>query len=162
MSVYCIKAAVVHVAIQVGSWRIRSFPVRVGHHFWVLVEKLDGKEIMIDSIHGLSTKFSLDHNGNKVVQIPRCLGTYGSCLQLYSIPHPSRADKGRKLYPRLHWIEPEEIHTVYDASDSETRWRMMKSCIERLNRIEVPTRFVELECPLGCLIVKTAILPTQQ
>lgn len=41
---YKIKAAVNHISVNIGQWKIYSFPWRVGHHFWVLVKISHGQK----------------------------------------------------------------------------------------------------------------------
>jgi len=87
-------------------WR-HSFPLRVGHHFWLLVNE---QEDIVESLHGLSTRFNVDNYGNLH---PRCVGTWRSVLKVYFISPPPNRGGTTDYFPLIeHQLCSRSDYTV--------------------------------------------------
>jgi hypothetical protein len=149
-----IKAATNYISKNVGKWKIRSFPC-TGHHFWLLVKMYYDQEIVLEAIHGLSTLYKSDCDGNPQVYIPsKGLETWNSKLQVYCVL-PTQAKFCHSAKPFIHWIEPSKTYTQHCDKMSERYvfklWHQVRHCIKDLNRAEVPYSFCGLGKSLGIM-----------
>lgn len=135
---YIIKAAVHHISVSMGTRKLRSFPWKVGHHFWILVKRCDGKDIIVDSIHGLSTRFKTGANGEQSPVISCPLKTWGSKLKVYSILPPSPTGAASLAQ---HWTEPDVTAEGYAGKDAMQRWNNAKRRLHELNDANIAYSF---------------------
>jgi hypothetical protein len=144
-----IKAAINYISKSVRKWRINSFP-RTGHHFWLLVRIHNGQEIALEAIHGLSTFYKRDLDGNTQAHIPsQGLQTWNSKLQVYCVL-PSKVDS---IEPFISWIEPDETYTQHYDKPSKNYvidlWDQVRHSIKDLNKAEVSYSFCGIGKSLG-------------
>ena len=154
---YKIKAAVTHTSVDLGQWRIHSFPLRVGHHFWVLVKTCYEQEGIIESLHGLSTRYREDEYDNRHPRIPRCVGTWNSILKVYFIPPPPNRGGTTDYFltpnNKNYWIDPDITYPKYGDDPSEedalARWNRAKGFQSNLNDAEMPYSFCGVGKSIG-------------
>jgi hypothetical protein len=151
---YVIRAAVSHVSVKIGAWTIYSYPIRFGHHFWLLVEIEDNQqEKIIEAIHGLATQYILDRGGAQRARIASPLGTWNSQLKAYCVVHsPQNFDiqsEWTMPYDKNYWIEPHETFTKYDKDNALDVWNSAKAFSMTLNDKDLPYSFCGMGRSLG-------------
>lgn len=141
---YKIQAAVHHISIDIGPWKLYSFPWKVGHHFWVLTISSGGRDRIVDSIHGFSTHLRQDENGEIHPYIPKLLETWNSKLKVYCIPAPDEMGDAYHVLAR-HWTQPHETAVKYgekpDEKDAREKWSHVKCHLSELNDADIKYSF---------------------
>jgi hypothetical protein len=149
-----IKAATNYMSKNIGKWKVRSFPL-TGHHFWLLVKIHHGQEIYVEAIHGLSTIYETNEDGNTQAYISsQGFETWNSKLKVYCVL-PPKARLYHSAKPFIRWIEPNETFTQhYDKLSKKyvlNLWNHIRHSVKDLNKAEIPYSFCGLGKSLGMM-----------
>jgi|GEM_PF-3829845 len=129
---YKIKAAMHCIVLKYSHFTLRPFPVdylRAGHHFWMLVAEELGQEHIIETLHGLATRYDNPEKPERVLLAESPLRSWGAYLKIYCITPPIQ-DTHAKITTFEQqknfdhdWISPDKSQVVYgDLPDQNALW----------------------------------------